>query len=66
MVGVGEGNDVTVVVATATDVAVVTIGPYPAGGHSSGEWKPTLSRDHVSSRAPEWLACIQRKVTPDC
>ena len=42
--------DITVVVAVAF---VMLMESYPVGGQSSGEWNPTLSRDHVSSRAPE-------------
>ena len=55
-VAVEVGSSVTVEVDVIIAVAVVLVkltDSYPMGGHSSGEWNPTLSKDHVSSRVPE-------------
>ena len=48
-----ETAEVDIIVVVVAVVLVILTDAYPIGGHSSGEWNPTLSRDHVSSRAPE-------------
>ena len=41
------------IIVTVAVVLVKLTDSYPTGGHSSGEWNPTLSKDHVSSKVPE-------------